>query len=325
MKTKSFLKLAMAVVVLSIGIVSCEKDSTNTQTTKEEKGAIIETPEKIIPISKAINEYNNFYTTRIAPFEAKSTQEENRAVWFDLQTLENYLQKTKTIANQKGIEITNYSFIFGADNEGKRTLFLAPMSIDAKTKTNKAFTIENDKVKFLYENPFDDYSSSIGSDNKVQSLILSNGGYISSKDAIVMYNNYYDKKVAPIEHIVEKDTRVCFYKQGIFENYLSYIKQQANNKGVNLNGVNLVFGVYDNSASLGEYANHQTLFFAPTIVSKTKNNTTISYTFNGNDMVSLDFNQNILSKIVAKSSNIASSSLANELNGSPPRGFENNQ
>ncbi len=322
MKTKSFLKLSFAIAVLTLGIASCENESETTN----QEATIAKIPKKIIPVNKAIDEYNNFYNTRIAPLQNEDSAIDNRAVWFDLQTLENYLQKIEAVAQQKGIEITDLGFVLGADHNNKRTVFLAPMTFDTASGIYRAFSIDNDKITFLHANPFDDYAkitNEVKLANTDQSLILSSKGYISSAKAINMYNTYYDTKVKPLSDVIKNDTRICFYKKGVFKNYLDYIKQQAVNNKINLSGLNMVFGVYGKDSSFGAYANHQTLFFAPTFSEAKSGNNNTSYTLGADDeIIILDFNKTNLEKTFSTRNDLQSTSLANELNGSPPRGDE---
>lgn len=313
MKTTSFFKLTLAMAGLTLGIVSCEED---TQTTTA-ISSTTKIPEKIISLNKAASEYNNFYETRIAPFEGKSAVNENRAIWFDLQTLENYLQKIETVTQEKGIQMISLGFILAADSDNKRTVVLAPMAMNPVSGINSAFSIDNGQITFLHGKTTDNHSTVAGTSNTNESLLLSSNGFISSTDAIKMYNNYYDTKLVPISHLVANDSRICFYEKGVFTEYLEYIKKQATENKIALSGINIAFGVYDNDPSLGEYANHQTLFFTPTS-SSTKSNTKQSYSIHGNQSIEINFNQNTFNKIYDKSNEPNESSVANELAGSPP-------
>jgi len=316
MKNK-FLKFSFAIVGLTIGLISCEKENQTTS----ENVLSLEAPEKIISFNKAVDEYNNFYNTRIAPFEGKSNSDKTRAVWFDLESLENHLEKIENVAQEKGIEVSGLSFILGADSNNKRTVMIAPMTFDPEIEVCRAFSFDNNELTYIYGDTFANYSSTTDTSNLTsteESLILGANAYISSAEGIKMYNNYYDSKTKPIAHIIEKDTRVCMYEKGLFKDYLNYIKQQALNNKVNISGINIVFGVYGDNPTLGkDFANHQTLFFAPTEL-KNKNNFKTSYSFDGKKIIELDFNKNTLEKTFSKDNNIESSSIANELHGSPP-------
>ncbi|RZS98917.1 hypothetical protein [Aquimarina brevivitae] len=103
MKKNTFLKLGFG-VLLSASIVSCENETSNEQ---ELNSQLI--PEKIISLDKAIAEYNNFYHTRIAPFEGKANTNQTRAVWFDMKSLESHLNKINVVANQNNIAVTGIS------------------------------------------------------------------------------------------------------------------------------------------------------------------------------------------------------------------------
>jgi len=316
MKTKSLIKCSLAIAGLTLGMASCDKDSQT-----EQEIASLEVPEKVIPFNKAVEEYNNFYNTRIAPFQGKSSVDETRAVWFDLEALENHLQKIETVSQEKGIEVTGLSFILGADENNKRTVIIAPMAIHPKTAVDMPFSIDNNTITFLDNTAFDKYSNVTdltALTNTNQSLLLSTNGYISSADAIITYNTYYDTKVAPFSDIVKNDTRICYYKKGIFAEYIDFLKKQASINNITISGLNIVFGVYNNDVSLGEYANHQTLFLAPTAL-EAKSNTNESYSFNGKQTLKLDFNKHTFDKIIEKG-NTGQSSTTNELSGTPPLG-----
>ncbi|WP_299256068.1 hypothetical protein [uncultured Aquimarina sp.] len=320
MKNK-FLKCSLAIVGLTIGLASCEKENQTTEETSVE----LQVPEKIISFNKAVDEYNNFYNTRIAPFKGKSNLDETRAVWFDLESLENHLEKIETVAQEKGIQVSHLGFVLGANTNNVRTITIAPMASHPDTGENMPFSINNNQITFLDNNAFDKYSNITDLNSltdKSQSLLLSTNGYISSAQTIEMYNNYYDTKVAPLYNVVANDSRICFYTKETFKNYITYIKRQAVDNNISLSGFNIVFGVYGDNPTLGrEFANHQTLFFAPT-KTDTKSNDNKSYNFNGESIINIDFSQNILEKIISKLDNVESSSLANEIAGAPPMGIE---
>lgn len=318
MKNK-ILKCSIVILGLTIGLSSCERENE----TSLENQLNLETPEKIISFNKAVDEYNNFYNTRIAPFEGKSNLDDTRAVWFDIKALENHLEKIEIISQERGIEVTSLGFIFGSDDNNKRTIIIAPMSIHPETNIEMPFSIDNNKVIFLDNNAFDKYSDLTIVDSLTdteKSLVLNTNGYISVAKAIEMYNNYYDTEIISISTIVENDSRISFYRKGIFENYLNYIKNQAAEHNISISGLNLVFGAYGDNPTLGkEFANHQTLFFAPT-QSDSKNGNNVSYSLNGNEKVEINFNLKTLERIDSKNNNYEASSFANELAGSPPMG-----
>ncbi|WP_130284791.1 hypothetical protein [Aquimarina brevivitae] len=182
------------------------------------------------------------------------------------------------------------------------------------------FSIDNNTVVFIDNNAFDAYSNlrkySTLTD-KTQSLLLGKNGTVSLASIIKNYNNYYDTYVQPLNNKVKNDTRFCFYEGDTFKKYLNYIQKQAKENKADLNGVNIVFGVYDNDPALGEYANHQTLFFSPSVI-----NGKSVFSLSQQDNFSFNFETDIIEFLPTKSDNLVSSSLSNELSGTPPFGIE---
>ncbi|QKX05099.1 hypothetical protein HN014_09265 [Aquimarina sp. TRL1] len=312
MKTSHRMRQAFFAVVATITLSSCEQEASTAET------ANVSPPEHMISLDKATTEYNNFYTTRIAP--RKTATEENRSVWFDIGQLRQHLNRMDQIAAQYQIPITKLSFLLGANAQGQRTVLIAPMTFDSQSGSHRAFTIEQQQLRFLHTDPYDNYSLIASPDTETEtSLVLGTSGLVSTAETVAQYNRYYDTKVVPIADQVPHDTRICFYKKGIFSAYLDYLQQQAADNQITLDGVQVVFGVYDNTPEMGAMANHQTLFFAPTETGG-KNKQTISYSIIESTKVILDFSQNTLSVPSHKTGDNQSSSIMNELNGSPPRG-----
>ncbi|MFC5048782.1 hypothetical protein [Aquimarina hainanensis] len=61
MKTSHRTRQAFFAVVATITLSSCEQEASTAET------ANVSPPEHMISLDKATTEYNNFYTTRIAP------------------------------------------------------------------------------------------------------------------------------------------------------------------------------------------------------------------------------------------------------------------
>lgn len=270
-------------------------------------------PNKIISIHKAINDYNNFYNTRIV----NDPSDQTRAVWFDFTILANYLSSIEAIAIEKGVEITRLAFLFGADSENKRTVFIAPMTFDKKFETHRAFSIDNNQITFLHRFAIEKYSdinSLEGLHSTDQSMILGSNRYLTSAEAIVLYNNYFDAKVRPISDLVKDDTRHVFYEKGVFEEYLSYIKDESSKNDIDISGINFVFSSYDDDDSLGLYANHQNIFFLPT---NSLNKEHIPFTsFEKSESRTFDLSSNTLAMVQKE----LLSSLFNRGQGVPPYG-----
>lgn len=214
-------------------------------------------PAKLISLEKAVAYYNNFYNTRVT-----YTKENTRAVWFGFEMLENYFEKVITTCTTLNIQITRFVFLLGAENDGRRTLMLAPATYDEHMDLHRAFSIDNGEISFLYRFAGENYST-LTELNRLQSseqsLILSSSGHISTAKAIQLYNNYYDFVTEPFTDVVDSDTRFVWYEKGEFEGYLSYLKKTCSAIG----GINVIFGSKNNEEAEGMYANRVTLFFAP--------------------------------------------------------------
>lgn len=220
-------------------------------------------PEKIISLEKAVTYYNNFYHTRILHDPSDTT----RAIWFEFNMLEQYFKDVLETCEKRNISISRFMFLFGANTEGKRTVFLAPATYDEQLDLHRAFSLDNDEITFLHRFPGENYSTITEFEplqSTAQSLVLSNTGRISSAEAIALYNKYYDVKTGPFTPIVALDTRFVYYEKGEFEEYLSYLRAQSSTLGIEIDGLNMIFAAKDDNPEEGIYANHVTLFFAPT-------------------------------------------------------------
>ena len=215
-------------------------------------------PAKLISRKQAVDYYNNFYHTRIAT----GYLDDNRAVWFSIEQLENYFEKVNALCAEKAIEITRFVFLLAAKENGERTVVLAPATYDEQLDLHRAFSLDNGKVTYLHRFAGEDYSTIkeyTGLHSLDESLLLSNEGYISSATAVQWYNNYFDTVTGPFTAVLKGDTRFVWYEKGEFEEYLSYVKENSSNSV----GINVIFGVKDNNELEGIYANRITLFFAP--------------------------------------------------------------
>ncbi|AIY11792.1 hypothetical protein [Cellulophaga baltica] len=287
---KSKLLMLSFTAFCALSLVNCEETAENA-IPQEEQALEIEIPSKLITTAKAINDYNNFYDTRIKNTN-ETSKKEIRNIWFSTEELNTYFQKLETISSSKNITITKIAFIFGANEAGERTIFIAPMTLD-ENKVHRAFSLDNDEITFLHDNLMDKHMELKNPESFTslkQSLILSSAGYLSSLEAINQYNNYYDHKLIALKEVIEYDTRICYYEKGVFENYLNYLNLKSEANTTKINGVNVVFSVYDDTSEYGIYANHQTIFFAPTTDMDTDNLSSKNSITSFNSVYSLDFN-----------------------------------
>jgi hypothetical protein len=274
----------------------------------------VQIPSKIIPLNKATTYYNNFYQTRLANY----TQNSLRAVWFDYKALKDYFKYVTNFCSDKQIKISRFSFLLGANKNNQRTIFIAPVTYDEQLDLHRAFSFDNNKITYLHRFAGEPYSTVKDFDklqSVEQSLILHNSHSISSAEAITLYNNYHDAITAPFSAIVELDTRFVYYEVGEFEEYLSFLDDQAALNNISLSGINVVFAAHQNNEDAGIYANHLTLFFAPTL----KENRNCSFfSFDKPNENILDFSKNTLNPQPIKILSSQLSTLFNFGQGGPP-------
>ncbi|UOY05449.1 hypothetical protein L0P88_16015 [Muricauda sp. SCSIO 64092] len=285
------------------------KKDTNIAILEQYSSKVV-APAKLISLVKAVTYYNNFYNTRIAFDNSDKT----RAVWFEFEMLESYFERVTSFCSEQNIEITRFVFLLGAEDNGKRTVFLAPATYDERLDLHRAFSFDNGEITYLHRFAGENYSTETKLDrlqSPDQSLVLSSSGHISSARAIQLYNNYYDFVTGPFSETVEFDTRFVWYEKGEYEKYLTYLKTQSKEYDQELTGVNVIFASIDNSPLEGEYSNHLTLFFAPTI----ENNTTL---LNLKSNERLDLTKETWKFINSKNDFSQTSSMFNYGNSGPP-------
>ena len=154
-----------------------------------------------------------------------------------------------------------------ADKNNKRIVFIAPIKYDKRLDLHRAFSFDNGHVTYIHRFAGEKYSTvkDLHTLQSVeQSLVLGDSGKISTAKTITLYKNYHDAINAPFSDVVESDTRFVYYDKGEFEAYIDYLSNQSIDHGIKISGLNVIFGVKNNNASEGIYANHLTLFFAPT-------------------------------------------------------------
>lgn len=221
-------------------------------------------PQKSIDIEMAKVYYNNFYNTRLA----NGIQNQTKATWFELDGLKNYFSNVIELCANRDIEITRFAFLLGATKKGNRTVLIAPVTYDEKLDLQRAFSLDNDNITYLYRFPGEDHSdvqNFKGLHSTSQSLVLSSSGMVSSAKAIELYNNYHDTILAPNSDKLASDSRFVYYEKGEFENYISFLCEQAQENNIGISGINAIFGAKNDYESEGMFANLVTLFFAPTV------------------------------------------------------------
>lgn len=76
---------------------------------------------------------------------------------------------------------------------------------------------------------------------------------------------YYDKTRKPVleQALGFEDTRVNYYSLETIENYIKYVKQLSEKKGIEFTGINFVSGAYPKEANYGT-PNYQHILLMPT-------------------------------------------------------------
>ncbi len=252
-KMISFASLGIVCVTL---FLSCE---TN-QHYEEHLDAALDVPEKIISNTEAATLFNNDHTTRLSQIGKETTPFEDKAIYFDLQELTNYVNHLESVAISKNIPITGASFVFGADANGKRTVFLMPSTRNAALDYQESFTIENGQ--FLTFKHIDQYLKATSNSVNHENLIVSPNGYLSFNEAIALFNAYETNYIQPFSAKVKRDyyTKAVWYSLDEIKGYINYIKKKANDHDIAITGIDVFFGVYNNDPNLELKSNAQTLF-----------------------------------------------------------------
>lgn len=257
-------------MVCATFFLSCE---SNNQAEEEQLQTALETPAKIISNAQAAKLFQNDQQTRLEQIGKKNTRFEDKAIHFDLTTLENYINRLETLATSKNIPITGASFVFGADKNGQRTVFLMPSTRNAELDYQESFTIENGQ--FLTFKHVDPSLQPQNSSQNDENLILWPNGFISFNEATVLFNNYQTQYIQPFAKKVTKDyyTKAVWYSLEEFKQYISFLQKKSMQYNLAITGVDVFFGVYDNDASLELKSNAQTVFLAASTNKQTIVNT----------------------------------------------------
>lgn len=255
---KSIIAFASLGLVCTTFFLSCE---TKNQAEVEELETALEVPPKIISNTQAATLFQNDQNTRLSQIGKENTRFEDKAIHFDLVTLEKCVNRLEGLKASKNIPVTGVSFVFGADANGNRTTFLMPSTRNAELDYHEAFTIENDQ--FLTFTQIATKLNSINDSQNDADLILSTNGYLSFNEAIELFNNYENQYIEPFAKKVKKEyyTKAIWYSFKEIKGYINYLKTKSTDHNLSITGVNIFFGVYNNDPSLELKSNTQTLFF----------------------------------------------------------------
>jgi predicted Zn-dependent protease len=259
---KKMISFASLGLVLATFFLSCE---TSNHAAEEQLETALATPAKIISNAQAITLYKNDQNTRLSQIGKKDVRFEDKVIHFDLQTLESYINQLETLKASKNIPITGANFVFGADQNGNRTLFLMPSTRNAELDYQESFTIENGQfLTFKHVDPT--MKAQLSSQNDMN-LILSPNGYLSFNEAATLFNKYQTQYIQPFAKKVVKDyyTKAVWYSIEEFKDYLTYLKYQSDKHNLGITAVDVFFGVYNNDPSLELKSNAQTVFLAANV------------------------------------------------------------
>lgn len=254
---KRIISFASLGLVCATFFLSCE---TKNQAAEEQLETALETPAKIISNAQAATLFQNDQNTRLSQIGKSTTRFEDKAIHFDLTTLEAYIYRLEKLATSRNIPITGASFVFGADAEGKRTTFLMPSTRNADLDYQESFTIENGQF-LTFKHVIPSLKPQTNSQND-ENLVLSPNGYVSFNEAVLLFNNYQTQYIQPFAKKVTKEyyTKAVWYSLDEFKGYINYLKKKSDKHKLAITGIDVFFGVYNNDARLELKSNAQTVF-----------------------------------------------------------------
>ncbi len=256
--------------------------------------------EKTISVNKAMSMYLNDQNTRLNNLGMENMPYEKRASNFDLKELKEFINNIEITAKKNNINVSGINFIFGSDELLNRTIFIAPSIYNQDLDYNESFTIENDVVIPIVQIN-DHLTKKIISKNE-NNLILSSKGYLSYNQSVDLFNSYQDDYIDQIKKQIVKDyyTKSIYYSLEEIKSYIAYLEKAPEESNLEVIGISLFFGVYDNNSSLGIKANSQTVFLAP-ISKDNKNHVLLNNTMEDFKEI-LEYNSSTNSNFASKSS-----------------------
>ncbi|WP_298421644.1 hypothetical protein [uncultured Kordia sp.] len=279
---KKIIAFASLGLVCTTFFLSCE---TKNQAEEQQLETALETPAKVISNAQAATLFQNDQTTRLSQIGKENTRFEDKAIHFELTTLESYINHLENLATTKNIPVTGVSFVFGADANGNRTTFLMPSTRNAELDYQESFTIENGQF-LTFKQINTKLKIQVSSQND-ENLILSTDGYLSFNEATHLFNNYQTNYIQPFAAKVTKEyyTKAVWYSLEEIKGYIKYLKKKSNDHKLAITGINVFFGVYNNDTSLELKSNAQTLFLSASTgkqsIINVKGETLQSYTQDG--------------------------------------------
>ena len=267
---KKMISFASLGLVCATFFISC---TTKNQSAEAQLENALVTPAKIISNEKAAKLYQNDQQTRLSQIGKEHTRFEDKVIHFDLPEIERYIDRLEQL-KAANIPVTGASFVFGADADGKRIVFLMPSTRNAALDYQESFTIENDTF-LTFKHVIPTLQTKKTSKND-ENLILSPDGYLSFNQAVDLFNQYQHEYIQPFAKKVTKEyyTKAVWYSLEEFHEYIDYLKKKSEANHLAITGIDVFFGVYDTDVNLELRSNAQTIFLAASTTQETIVNTT---------------------------------------------------
>ena len=123
-------KKALTILSVSLFMLTCNTNEIIEQDFKQVNTEF----KKNISNAKATEMFINDQETRLEVLGKQNLSFKNRTSYFELSILKEYLYNIERKAVKHNIEISRINFVFGADTNLKRTVFLVPMYYDTLFK-----------------------------------------------------------------------------------------------------------------------------------------------------------------------------------------------
>jgi len=359
---KIFKQISLAIVLTACTFIGCNQEEEENVTTINEETAL-EKPTTLLTYAKIISMLEEYDKTRLG-----LGFEENRMHTFNLTDLKNYITYIENLATEKNISLTGFSFIKGAHTSsttdqqkqiGHETLLYAPSAlingketvIDVlnstkehpislkESLTNNGYLWRYDKElsttkTALKKETFKSFAIGDNTSAKTNKLTSS-----KIKNMLEAYDNtFLNTKTKALGF---EDARVTTFNLAEFKKYLSYVENEAFKKGIVLESISFIKGVYNEETTHNNiFIGYENLFYLPTtlingeevlidLANSSKNNIVsfkdalssngYNWRYNNNGVVStLPEKQQAFNEVQLSSSNTDLVSVANMTHVKPP-------
>lgn len=151
-----FYQIQVFVLISYVFFISCEPRPAKDAQTNEK--AISKMQEHMISIDEAFKMYDAYTANRVAILRDTLHKKygdkfyDTRTVYFDIETLENYIAYVKNLSKEKEVNPEGFKICFGVySNSGEyanhQNVFIVPTT--KKDDRQAAYTIAGGKVQFL--------------------------------------------------------------------------------------------------------------------------------------------------------------------------------